>query len=145
MTPTALRIAASTDCVLAALLRLHVSLSKISRNEAKYGDRSREEKIKSIQRKEDRDADFLDDNGRGQGYGQGQGQGQGYGQGQGQGQGYRGPIGTSYANEGYTGLVPQFTVSLLNLVMESTAVIFEAQVPHGVGGGGDCGITPMTR
>ena len=115
----------------------------------------------SIQRKEDRDADFLDDNGRGQGYGQGQGQGygqgqgrgQGYGQGQGQGQGYgqgqcqgySGPIETSYANEGYTGLVPQFTVSLLNLVMESTAVILEAQAPHGGGEGGDCGITPMTR
>ena len=95
----------------------------------------------SIQRKEDRDADFLDDNGRGQEYGQGQGQGYG----QGQGQGYRGPIGASDGNEGYTGLVPQFTVSLLHLVMESTAVIFEAQVPHGKGGGGDCGITPMTR
>ena len=93
----------------------------------------------SIQRKEDRDADFLDDNGRGKGYGQGQGYGQD--QGQGQGQGYRGgPIETSYANEGYTGLVPQFTVSLLNLVMESTAVILEAQAPHGGGEGGDCEI-----
>ena len=85
----------------------------------------------SIQRNEDRDADFLDDNRRGQGYGQDQG--------------YRGPIGASHGNEGYTGLVPEFTVSLLHLVMESTAVIFEAQVPHGKGGGGDCDITPMTR
>lgn len=137
MTPTALKVAASTDCVLAALLRLQVSISVNSRNGLKYGQRAGEIDNISIQRKREREIDFLDDSETDLHLAQGPGRGH-----QGWGQDNRRQQEPSSSAEGYTGLIPQFSVSLLTLTMESTAVIFEAE--RG-GGGGESSITPMTR
>ena len=114
ITPTALQVAAATDCVLAALLKIQLTESKevgggsggggIGGVRAGECNRVRSREIESTSNMY---SDNDDDYGSAQDIKLG---GRGGGN-----------------SKGYGDLVPQFCVSLLHLVNESTSVIFEAE------------------
>ena len=115
ITPTALQIAAATDCVLAALLKIQLievggGVGGVGGVGAGERNRVRSREIESTSNMySDSDDDYgtAQDNKLGR-----RGVGVGVGGG---------------SSTGYGDLVPQFCVSLLHLVNESTSVIFEAE------------------
>ena len=134
ITPTALQTAAATDCVLAALLKIQAAESKWAGRGGGGGGgggggagagagtwaggevkRMRTREIESTSNMYSDNDDDDDD-------------------------GQKGRWGARGNTLGYGDLVPEFCVSLLFLVAESTAVIFEAER-----GAMYCTVTAMTR
>ena len=109
-TPTALRSAACTDSVLAALMKMQIGSGSGSGSGTKQGWVSKKRQRVDFYTNDDEDSE---------------------------GEGGGGGGGGGDCNSGYGGLIPQFTVSLLNLAVESTQITAQRASPHTV--------TPMDR